>query len=92
MFDAIGNKFEFLDRTIAGQSMHLLKLIVESPIRDDEERCARDVLSKKTFSKHAIATALYLLRTASKEELESASISEYRKPFIEGVLKTLLAR
>lgn len=92
MFDAIRNKFEFLDRTIAGQSMHLLKLIVESPIRDDEEKCARDVLSKKTFSKQVIATALYLLRTASKEELESASISEYRKPFIEGVLKTLLAR
>jgi hypothetical protein len=92
MFDAIRNKLEFLDRTIAGQSNHLLKLIVESPIRDDEERCAMDVLRKKTFSKQVIATALYLLRTASKEELESASISEYRKPFIEGVLKTLLAR
>jgi len=92
MFEAIRNKFEFLDRTVAGQAMHLLKLIVESPIRDDEERCGRDVLSKKTFSKQAIATAMFLLRTASKEELESASISEYRKPFIEGVLKTIYAR
>jgi adenine-specific DNA methylase len=92
MFEAVKNRLEFLDRTIAGQAMHLLKFIVESPIRDDEERCAKDVISRKTFSKQAIATATFLLRTATKEELEGASISEFRKPFVEGVLKTLYSR
>ncbi|RLE81268.1 MAG: hypothetical protein DRJ51_04135, partial [Thermoprotei archaeon] len=92
MFEAIRNRLEFLERTVAGQAIYLLKLIVDSPIRDDEERCARDVLSKKPVSKQVVATAIFLLKTALKDELESASISEFRKPFIEGVLKTLYAR
>ncbi|RLF02635.1 MAG: hypothetical protein DRJ59_03060 [Thermoprotei archaeon] len=92
MFEAVRNRLELLERTVAGQAIYLLKLIVDSPIRDDEERCARDVLSKKPVSKQVVATAIFLLRTALKDELESASISEFRKPFIEGVLKTLYAR
>lgn len=92
VLDAIKNKLELLDRTVVGQAMYLLKLIVESPIRDDEERCVRDVFREKRVSKQVAATALFLLRTALKEELEKASISEYRKPFIEAVLKIICVR
>lgn len=92
MFDAIRGRLEYLDRTAAGGAMYLIKLIVDSPIKDDEERCARDVLSVKPVSKQVIATATFLLKTARDEELRKASISQYTKPFIERVLKALYAR
>lgn len=92
MFDAIRGRLEYLDRTAAGGAMYLIKLIVDSPIKDDEERCARDVLSIKPVSKQVIATAMFLLRTAREEELRKASISKYTKPFIERVLNALYSR
>jgi len=92
IFDVIRGKLEYLERSVVGEATHLLRLIVDSPVKDDEERCARDVLSVKTFSKQAVATALFLLRTARDDELKKASISRYTKPFIERVIKTLYAR
>ena len=92
VFDAIRGRLEYLDRTAVGGAMHLMKLIIDSPIKDDEERCARDVFSVKPVSKQVIATATFLLRTARDEELRKASISKYTKPFIEKVLKALYAR
>lgn len=92
VFDAIRGRLEVLDRTTVGSAMYLIKLIVDSPIKDDEEKCARQVLGIKPVSKQAIATAMFLLRTAIDEELRKASVSQYTKPFIERVLKALYAR
>jgi hypothetical protein len=93
VFEALKGRLELLDRTIAGEAIHLIKRIVDSPIKDDEERCARDVISVKPVSRQVIATATFLLRTARDDELKRASIHpQYTKPYIERVLKALYAR
>ena len=92
VFDSIKGRLEYLDRTVAGGAIYLIKLIADSPIKDDEERCARDVLSIKPVSKQVIATARFLLRTARENELRKVSVSKYTKPYIERVLRVLYVR
>jgi hypothetical protein len=93
VFEALKGRLELLDRTVTGGAIHLIKRIVDSPIKDDEERCARDVISVKPVSRQVIATATFLLRTARDDELKRASIHpQYTKPYIERVLKALYAR
>jgi len=92
IIDAVRNRVETLDRTSVGQSMYTFKLIVDSPIRDDPERCARQVLTIKPVSRQVIATALFLLRTAKEDELRKASISLLNKPYVEKVLESLYSR
>jgi len=90
--DAVGGKIELLDRTAVGSALSLLKLIVDSPIKDDEERCARDVLKSRPVSKQVVATAIFLLRTAKEHELRKGSITPITKPYVEKVLKVLFER
>jgi len=90
--DAVMNRVEILDRTAAGQAMYLFKLIADSPIKDDPERCARQVLTIRPASRQVIATALFLLRTAKEDELRKASISPLTKPYVEKVLESLYSR
>jgi len=92
IFDAVGGKIELLDRTAVGSALSLLKLIVDSPIKDDEEKCARDVLKSRPVSKQVVATAIFLLRTAKEHELRKASITPITKPYVERVLKVLFER
>jgi adenine-specific DNA methylase len=92
VFDAVKNRIEVLDRTVTGAAIYLLKMITDSPIKDEPDKCAKYVLTKKPVSKQAIATAMFLLKTASDDELRKASISPLSKPFVERVLKALYER
>mgnify|MGYP000223937537 CR=1 FL=1 len=91
-FDAVKGGIEHLDKKVVGSAMLLIKRIADSPIKDDEERCARYVLGVKPVSKQVVATAMFLLRTAKENELRKVSVSKYTKPFIDRVLKVLYGR
>ncbi|MEM2126614.1 MAG: hypothetical protein QXH67_00115 [Candidatus Bathyarchaeia archaeon] len=93
VFDNLRGKLELLDKTAVGEAIYLLKRIVDSPVKDDDERCARGVVSVKPVSRQVVATALFLLKTAREEELRKASIHpQYTRPFVERVLRVLMAR
>ncbi|MEM2057793.1 MAG: hypothetical protein QXO76_06045, partial [Thermoproteota archaeon] len=62
-----GRKLETLTVIVAGQAIYLIDQIVNSPIRDDVEKCAKYVLQQKPVSKQAIAVALFLLKTARED-------------------------
>ena len=89
VLETFKGKIEIIDRTAATAAMYLLKLIVDSPIKDDEEKCAKQVLSIKPVNKQTISTATFLLKTAKENELRKASISPLTKSYVERVLKTL---
>jgi adenine-specific DNA methylase len=87
--DAVKNKLEKLDTTAAGKAMLLTNLIVESPIKDDVDRCVRYILTKKPVGRQEAIIALFLLKTARPDEIRKAGIPEILKPFAEKVLKKL---
>jgi adenine-specific DNA methylase len=84
-YDAVGGRLERLTKTTAGRAIHVLRLIGEQP-KDDVVRVARVVFSTIPTSRGDVTTALFLLRTARKDELELVNLSEVSKEFAEGVL------
>jgi adenine-specific DNA methylase len=92
VLDNLRGKMELVDRTAATSSMFLFKLIIDSPIKDDEEKCAKQVISIKPPNKQTISVALFFLKTATEDELRKASISPLMKSFVERVLIALYKR
>jgi hypothetical protein len=85
VYDAVGGRLERLTKTTVGRAIHVLRLIGEQP-KDDVARVARVVFSTIPTSRADATTALFLLRTARKDELELVNLSEVSKGFAEGVL------
>ena len=89
VLETFKGKLEIIDRTAATAALYLLKIIVDSPIKDDHEKCAKQVLTIKPVNKQTISTATFLLKTAKENELRKASISPLTKSYIERVVKIL---
>jgi hypothetical protein len=89
VLDKFKGKMEIIDRTVASAAIFLLKLIADSPIKDDEEKCAKQVTRIRPANKQSISVALFLLRTACDEDIRKASISPLMKSFVERVLNIL---
>jgi adenine-specific DNA methylase len=84
-YGAVRNEIDKLVRTVAGQAIHLLRLIGEQP-KDDILRAIRGVLSTMPVSRSAVATALFLLRTARDEELQLVRLSSIAREFADNML------
>jgi len=87
-YDAVNKRINVLIRTIAGQAIHLLRLIGEQP-KDDISRAVKGVVSSMPVSRRVAATALFLLRTARGDELRLVGLSEFTREFADTVLMTL---
>jgi adenine-specific DNA methylase len=85
VYDAVKGRLEMLTATVVGRAIQVLRLIGEQP-KDDVTRVARALSSKIPISRSDIAMALFLLRTASEDELELAKLSRISKDFAENVL------
>ena len=85
VYDAVKGRLERLTETAVGRAIQVLRLIGEQP-KDDVTRVARALSSKIPTSRSDIAMALFLLRTASEDELELVKLSRISKEFAENVL------
>jgi len=85
VYDAVKGRLEMLAKTAVGRAIQVLRLIGEQP-KDDVTRVARALSSKILTSRSDIAMALFLLRTASEDELELVKLSRISKDFAENVL------
>jgi adenine-specific DNA methylase len=85
VYDAVKGRLERLTATAVGRAIQVLRLIGEQP-KDDVTRVARALSSKIPTSRSDIAMALFLLRTASEDELELVKLSRISKDFAENVL------
>jgi len=85
VYDAVKGRLEMLTATAVGRAIQVLRLIGEQP-KDDVTRVARALSSKIPTSRSDIAMALFLLRTASEDELELVKLSRISKNFAENVL------
>ncbi|MCG2864875.1 MAG: DUF1156 domain-containing protein [Vulcanisaeta sp.] len=85
VYDAVKGRLERLTATAVGRAIQILRLIGEQP-KDDVTRVARALSSKIPISRSDIAMALFLLRTASEDELELVKLSRISKNFAENVL------
>jgi len=85
VYDAVKGRLEMLTATAVGRAIQVLRLIGEQP-KDDVTRVARALSSKIPTSRSDIAMALFLLRTASEDELELVKLSRISKDFAENVL------
>jgi len=85
VYDAVKGRLERLTETAVGRAIQVLRLIGEQP-KDDVTRVARALSSKIPTSRSDIAMALFLLRTASEDELELVKLSRISKDFAENVL------
>jgi len=85
VYDAVKGRLERLTATAVGRAIQILRLIGEQP-KDDVTRVARALSSKIPTSRSDIAMALFLLRTASEDELELVKLSRISKDFAENVL------
>lgn len=92
IFDIVSNRLEVLNRTNVGKAMMLINHIVDSPIKDNIEKCGEYVISKIPVSKTVVLTALFIVGTAKEEELDKMEVSEYSKPFVEKVLWNIYRR
>jgi len=88
VYDAVKGRLEMLTATAVGRAIQVLRLIGEQP-KDDVTRVARALSSKVPTSRSDIAMALFLLRTASEDELELVKLSRVSKDFAENVLVKL---
>jgi len=89
-YDAVRNKAEVLVITNAGRAIHVLRLIGEMERKEDATKAAQSIASRIPLSRSVIVTALYLLRTATPEELRLVGIqNDIIKRFAENVLLTL---
>jgi len=84
-YEAIKGREGTFVKTIAGQAVHLLRLIGEGP-KDDASKAVKEISSSMPVSRSAITTALFLLRTANEEELSLVGLSKFVKGFAENVL------
>jgi hypothetical protein len=84
-YGVVRNEIDKLVRTVAGQAVHLLRLIGEQP-KDDVSRAIRGVLSVMPVSRSVVATALFLLRTARDEELQLVRLSSIAREFADNML------
>jgi len=76
--------------TNVGKAIHTLKLIGELERKEDVIKAAQSIASRIPLSRSVAATALFLLRTATLEELKLVGIqSDIIKGFAENVLLTL---
>ncbi|MFP3319302.1 MAG: DUF1156 domain-containing protein [Acidilobus sp.] len=85
VYDAVKGRLERLAETAVGRAIQVLRLIGEQP-KDDVTRVARALSSKIPTNRSDIAMALFLLRTASEDELELVKLSRISKDFAENVL------
>ncbi|MCQ4448660.1 MAG: hypothetical protein NO076_05385 [Sulfolobales archaeon] len=85
VYDAVKGRLERLAETAVGRAIQVLRLIGEQP-KDDVTRVARALSSKIPTSRSDIAMALFLLRTASEDELELVKLPGISKDFAENVL------
>jgi len=88
VYETVGGRLERLTKTVAGHAIHVLRLIGEKP-KDDVTKAARAVFSTIPTSRNVATTALFLLRTATEEELRLVNLSEISREFAESVLKKL---
>jgi putative DNA methylase len=89
-YDAVKNRVEVLVTTNAGRAIHTLRLIGEMERKDDVSKTAQSIASRLPLSRSVIVTALYLLRTATPEELKLVGIeNDIIKKFAENVLLQL---
>jgi hypothetical protein len=88
VYETVGGRLERLTKTVAGHAIHVLRLIGEKP-KDDVTKAARAVFSTVPTSRNVATTALFLLRTATEEELRLVNLSEISREFAESVLKKL---
>jgi hypothetical protein len=89
-YDAVRNKAEVLVTTNAGRAIHVLRLIGEMERKEDATKAAQSIASRIPLSRSVIVTALYLLRTATPEELRLVGVqNDIIKRFAENVLLTL---
>jgi hypothetical protein len=88
VYEAVGGRLERLVKTNAGHAIHVLRLIGEQP-KDDVVKTAKAVFSTTPTSRNVAATALFLLRTATEEELRLVNLSGISREFAESVLMKL---
>jgi adenine-specific DNA methylase len=89
-YGAVRNKMEVLVATNVGKAIHVLKLIGEMERKEDATKAAQNIASRIPLSRSVIVAALYLLRTATREELKLIEIqNDIIKRFAENVLLTL---
>jgi len=87
-YDVVKKRIDVLTKTVAGQAIHLLKLIGEQP-KDDVTKAMKGVLSLLPVSRRVVAVALFLLRTANSSELNLVGLSELTREFADKVLIAL---
>jgi hypothetical protein len=88
VYEAVGGRLERLTKTVAGHAIHVLRLIGEKP-KDDVTKAAKAVFSTIPTSRNVATTALFLLRTATEEELKLVNLSGISREFAESVLMKL---
>jgi adenine-specific DNA methylase len=89
-YDVVKNRVEVLVTTNAGRAIHALRLIGEMERKEDVSKTVQSIASRLPLSRSVIVTALYLLRTATPEELKLVGIqNDIIKKFAENVLLTL---
>jgi adenine-specific DNA methylase len=88
VYEAVGGRLERLTKTVAGHAIHVLRLIGEKP-KDDVTKAAKAVFSTIPTSRNVSTTALFLLRTATEEELRLVNLSGISREFAESVLMKL---
>jgi len=88
VYEAVGGRLERLTKTVAGHAIHVLRLIGEKP-KDDVTKAAKAVFSSIPTSRNVATTALFLLRTATEEELKLVNLSGISREFAESVLMKL---
>jgi hypothetical protein len=89
-YDAVKGKVDILTTTNVGRAIHVLRLIGEMERKEDATKVAQNIMSRIPLSRSVTATALFLLRTATLEELRLVEIqNDIIKRFAENVLLTL---
>jgi len=89
-YDAVKGKVDILTTMNVGRAIHILRLISELERKEDFVKAAQNIKSRIPLSKSVTATALFLLRTATLEELKLVGIqNDSIKRFAENVLLTL---
>jgi hypothetical protein len=88
VYEAVKGRLERLTKTVAGQAIHVLRLIGEQP-KDDVVKVAKSVFSAIPIGRNTAITALFLLRTATDEELRLVNLSRISREFAESVLMRL---
>jgi hypothetical protein len=88
VYEAVKGRLERLTKTVAGQAIHVLRLIGEQP-KDDVAKVVKAVFSAIPVGRNTAVTALFLLRTATDDELKLVNLSMISKDFAESVLMKL---